>query len=82
MYLIKPTTMNDTFFYRDSVAHIEGFPSTFLVGCHYYQQALYEKAIDNFSQIVESNNKTLYYESRFNLAACLFKMADFKQALR
>ena len=35
-----------------------------------------------FKPIVESNNKTLYYESRFNLAACLFKMADFKQALR
>ena len=74
--------MDSPSFFEDSVAHVEGFPSTFLVGCHYFQQALYDKAKDNFTKIIASNNKTLYYEARFNMGACLFKMADFKQALK
>ena len=61
---------------------MENFPNKFLVGCHYFQQGLFEKARDQFQRIVESNDKTLFYESRFNLGACLFKMAEFKLALR
>ena len=35
-----------------------------------------------FHKIIDAKDKTLYYESRFNLGACLFKMAEFKQALK
>ena len=54
MLLIKPARLDDAFFYKNSVAHVEGFPNTFLVGCHFYQQAIYDKAREKFTKIVDS----------------------------
>jgi len=79
MMLIKPAAM-DSPNYLDQTSSVS-FPNMFLSGCHLYQQGHYERACECFRKVVEKNEKSLYYESRFNLGACLFKMAEFKQAL-
>ena len=81
MMLIKPTKLDDPNYLQKARAQVDAYPNTFLAGCHLYQQGHYARAAEAFRKICESQDSTLYYESRFNLGACLFKMAEFKQAL-
>ena len=82
MMLIKPAHLDDPNFFENSRANIENFPNTFLVGCRLYQQSYFDKATECFRKIIEGRDKTLHYEARFNLGSCLFKMAEFEQALK
>ena len=38
--------------------------------------------MEHFRKELESEDKTWHYEVRFNLGACLFKLAEYKMALR
>ena len=80
MMLIKPASMEHPQFFNQGAGN--GFNNTFLVGCHLYQQIQYKKAAECFRKVLDSNDKTLQYEVRFNMGACLFKMSEFKLALR
>ena len=81
--LIKPASMDDQKFFNPGASpSVHGSPDNFLVGCQLYQQGQYRQAMERFRKELESDDKTLHYEVRFNLGACLFKLAEYKMALR
>jgi len=84
--LIKPASMEDPKFFNlgssGDASTIPGLPQNFITGCHLYQQNQFDKAAECFRRVLQSNDKSLHYEVRFNLGACLFKLAEFKMALR
>ena len=48
MMLIKPANMDDPNFLRNARSSVAGFPNTFIVGCHLYSQAQFDKAANCF----------------------------------
>ena len=83
MMLIKPARFDDPNFLKNQKStSVDNFPTIFLAGCQMYKLAQYEKAAEHFKKILESKDKQLYYETRFNLGACMFKMGEFKYALK
>ena len=96
MLIVKPSYLDDPNFCNttswnqmkssSATVNIENFPNVFLVGCHFYHQARFEKAQDAFTKILQTKavimNKTLHYEAKLNLGACYFKMARFDLALK
>ena len=82
MMLIKPSKMDDPHYLDKASSKFDKDFNVFYGGCDMYKNGHYARAAECFRRIVDSKNTSLYYESRFNLGACLFKMAEFKQALR